>query len=330
MKVLVTGGAGFIGSHVVDVLVADGATVVVLDDLSGGTADNVPSGASLVVGSVTDAPLVDALFEAHDFRHVFHLAAYAAEGLSHFIRRFNYTVNVIGSVNLVNAAVRGNVERFVFTSSIAVYGEGTTGRPFRESDTPAPADPYGISKHAVEQDLEAARRLFGLDYTIFRPHNVYGERQNVGDPYRNVVGIFMRQILDGEPMTLFGDGSQTRAFTYVRDVAEDIARSIRDPGMRNRTFNIGSDDVLTVSELAVRVARAMDVTPSVRHLEARVEAHHAAADHALLAALRGPHRAVSIDEGLARMAAWVKQVGVRRSPKLTDIEVDKNMPEAWR
>src|SRR5205085_2723491 len=126
-------------------LVDAGQDVVVLDDLSGGYEENVPAGADLVAGSVTAPELVDELFRTHEFSHVFHLAAYAAEGLSHFIRRFNYTNNVLGSVNVVNASVRaGTVERFVFASSIAVYGPAQT--PMSEDVVPEPEDPYGIGK----------------------------------------------------------------------------------------------------------------------------------------------------------------------------------------
>ena len=117
---------------------------------------------------------------------MFHLAAYAAEGLSPFIRRFNYQNNLIGSINLINLSVRHDVERFVFTSSVAVYGTGQL--PMTEDQVPVPEDPYGNAKLAVERDLVCAHDMFGLGYTIFRPHNVYGEYQNIGDNYRNVVG----------------------------------------------------------------------------------------------------------------------------------------------
>ena len=222
MPCLVTGGAGFLGAHVARALLDAGHEVVVLDDLSGGFADNVDPRARLVTGSIVDHDAVDALFAAERFDHVFHLAAYAAEGLSPFIKRFNYTNNVIGSVNLINASVNFNVRCFVFTSSIAVYGSGQV--PMTEDLLPQPEDSYGIAKYAVEQELRASHEFFGLDYVIFRPHNVYGELQNIGDRYRNVLGIFMNQIMRDEPLTIFGDGTQTRAFSYVGDVAPAIAR----------------------------------------------------------------------------------------------------------
>src|SRR3989338_233958 len=225
-----------------------GHHVVLLDDLSGGFRDNVHPDAEFIEGSITDYALVQALFEKHQFNYVYHLAAYAAEGLSHFIRRFNYTNNLIGSVNLINESVKHKVECFVFTSSIAVYGAGQL--PMREDMIPQPEDPYGVAKFAVEQDLKCAHEMFGLNYIIFRPHNVYGEFQNIGDRYRNVIGIFMNQLLQGKALTVFGDGNQTRAFSYIDDVAPYIANSINVKEAFNETFNIGGDVDYTVNELA--------------------------------------------------------------------------------
>src|SRR4029077_4579449 len=159
MKVLVTGGAGFIGAHVARHLLEAGHDVVVLDDLSGGYESNVPTGAVFVDGSVPAPEPLDDLFQTHEFAHVFHLAAYAAEGLSHFIRRFNYTNNVIGSVNLINAAVNTGVKTFVFTSSIAVYG-ASPELPMTEETPAHPEDSYGIAKQAVELELRASREMF--------------------------------------------------------------------------------------------------------------------------------------------------------------------------
>jgi UDP-glucose 4-epimerase len=324
---LVTGGAGFVGAHVTSALLDRGHTVVVLDDLSGGFEDNVPSGAQLVRGSVTDALLASELFDEHGFDYVFHLAAYAAEGLSHFIRRFNYTNNVIGSMTLINEAVRHDVRCFVFTSSIAVYGAEQT--PMTEEMTPQPEDPYGIAKLAVEQDLKAAKRMFDLDYIIFRPHNVYGEYQNTGDRYRNVVGIFMNQLMRGDPLTVFGDGNQTRAFSYIADVAPWIAGSIDLPEAYNEIFNVGADSSFTVNELARRVMTAMGIEAEVRHLPPRNEVVHAFADHTKARRVFGMNEPVPLQEGLNRMAAWAKRVGPRPGEEFGDIEVTKNLPPVW-
>jgi UDP-glucose 4-epimerase len=326
--VLVTGGAGFIGSHVADALIARGHDVVVLDDLSGGFEANV-NGATFVRASVTDAAAIDALFGRRSFDYVFHLAAYAAEGLSHFIKRFNYTNNVIGSVNLINASVNTGVKGFVFTSSIAVYG--TNPSPPVTEETPAqPDDSYGIAKLAVEQDLKASHAMFGLDYVIFRPHNVYGPRQNVADRYRNVIGIFMNQILQGRRMTIFGDGSQTRAFSYIDDVAPVIADCIDVPGAWNQVFNIGADQPYTLTELAREVARAMEVEPAVQHLPARLEAVHAHSSHRKIREILGDRPQTSLQDGLREMASWVRRQGPRETPRFDAIEIAKNLPAVWR
>jgi len=324
---LVTGGAGFIGSHVVDELIAAGQEVVVLDDLSGGFKDNLNPRALLVEGSVTDDVLVDRLYAERKFDYVYHLAAYAAEGLSHFIRRFNYTNNLIGSVTLTNAAVRHGCRCFVFTSSIAVYGAGQV--PMDESMTPEPEDPYGIAKHAVELDLAAARRLFGLNYIVFRPHNVYGERQNIGDKYRNVIGIYMNSVMQGLPCTIFGNGGQTRAFSHIGDVAPAIAHCVDIPEAYDQVFNIGADVPYSVLELAEMVQVAMGKRTGVRHLEARNEVLHAHSDHGKARRILGCAPAISLEQGLARMAEWAWRVGPRSSREFQGIEVEKNLPAGW-
>jgi UDP-glucose 4-epimerase len=327
-KVLVTGGAGFIGSHVAEELIKHNHQVIVLDDLSGGFLDNVLPGAQFVQGSITDHELIHRLFDEHKFEYVFHLAAYAAEGLSHFIKRFNYNNNLIGSVNLINAAVNSGVKCFVFTSSIAVYG-ASPELPMTEETRPHPEDPYGIAKLAVEQELRVCQEMFGLNYIIFRPHNVYGERQNIGDKYRNVVGIFMNQALQDLPMTIFGDGEQKRAFSYISDVAPIIAQSIEIPEAYNQVFNVGAEIPYTVNELAETVSLAMGVAPKIRHLPARNEVKFAYSSHEKVQKFFGAHQPVSLMEGVSKMSAWVKEHGSRKSQKFKNIEVTKNFPVAW-
>jgi UDP-glucose 4-epimerase len=324
---LVTGGAGFMGSHIAEHLLKLGHSVVVLDDLSGGFRDNVPPDAQFIEGSIQDHELVDRLFVQYSFDYVYHLAAYAAEGLSHFIKRFNYNNNLIGSINLINASVNHGVKCFVFTSSIAVYGAGHS--PMNEAMTPIPEDSYGIAKLAVEQELRVTHEMFGLEYVIFRPHNVYGERQNIGDRYRNVVGIFMNQILKGEPMTVFGDGTQQRAFTHINDLASIIAGCIDYPKARNELFNVGADVPYTANELARVVARAMGADCKVRHLEPRNEVKIAFSDHSKAQSVFGKRNEVSLEEGIRSMAEWVKAHGAHTSSIFEDIEIAKNMPSSW-
>src|SRR6266568_305242 len=275
--VLITGVAGFMGSHVAEHCVKLGMKVIGLDDLSGGFLENIPKDAIFVEGSITNNGLVSRLFEDNRFEYVYHLAAYAAEGLSHFIRRYNYETNLVGSINLINQSVKQNVKCFVFTSSIAVYGAGQT--PMTEALRPEPEDPYGVSKFAVELDLRAAQHMFGLPYIVFRPHNVYGERQNIADRYRNVIGIFMNQAMKSKPMTIFGDGTQTRAFSHIDDVAPIIARAPRIPAAYNEVFNIGADVPYSILELAHEIARAFGIERQVVHLPARNEVVHAFSSH---------------------------------------------------
>ncbi|HVZ72930.1 MAG TPA: NAD-dependent epimerase/dehydratase family protein [Polyangia bacterium] len=327
-KALVTGAAGLIGSHVVDGLLARGREVVALDDLSGGLRGNVDPRATFVEGSILDVALVDRLFDEHRFAYVFHLAAYAAEGLSHFIKRFNYQNNLIGSVNLINASVNHEVRGFVFASSIAVYGHAAP--PVTEETPPSPADPYGVGKWAVEQELRISRELFGLRSIVFRPHNVYGERQNIGDRYRNVVGIFMNQILRGERLTIFGDGTQTRGFSHVSDVAPVLVEAIERPEAWDQTFNIGADRAVTINELGEIVSRAMGVPFRPEYLPARFEATHAQASHAKARGVLGYRDAVRLEDGVAAMAAWAKRVGARETPSFGALEIERNLPPSWR
>lgn len=327
MRALVTGAAGFIGSHVARCLVEDGIEVVALDDLSGGYLDNVPAGAKWIQGSVTDYPHLEKIFRDERFDYVYHLAAYAAEGLSHFIRRYNYTNNLIGSVNLINLSILHEVKCFVFTSSIAVYGRNQV--PMTEEMLPMSEDPYGISKYAVELDLKSAHHQFGLNYIIFRPHNVYGEHQNIGDKYRNVIGIFMSQILRGEPLTIFGDGEQVRAFSYIDDVAPVIARSVWNRKAYGEIFNIGADQPHTVNELARLVSKVMGVELNVKYLKPRNEVVTAYASHEKLRRYFEIPDPFPLEDGLARMAEWVKRVGVRETKEFTNIEIPEGLPEGW-
>jgi UDP-glucose 4-epimerase len=327
-KILVTGGAGFIGSHITENFVNKGYQVVVLDDLSGGFTDNIADKAKFIQGSINDIALVNRLFEQEKFDYVYHLAAYAAEGLSHFIKRFNYNNNLIGSVNLINASINHQVKCFVFTSSIAVYGSSPE-LPMTEETRPHPEDSYGIAKLAVEQELVASKEMFDLNYIIFRPHNVYGEKQNIGDKYRNVVGIFMNQILQGKPMTVFGDGTQTRAFSYIGDIVPIMVDAMDTPAAYNQVFNVGADQPYSVSQLANAVAHSMGVEPVITYLPPRNEVLNAYSSHEKVMRVFGRRELHSLENGLGRMAAWVKQHGARSSHPFKDIEVTKNFPKAW-
>ena len=331
MNILLTGIAGFLGSHVAEALLARGHQVTGLDDLSGGFARNVPAGAHFVKGSVCNYALVRTLFKAHNYDAVYHLAAYAAEGLSHFIRRFNYENNVLGSINLINGAIESKSgKKFVFTSSIAVYGHNATAGA-KEGDPTIPIDPYGCAKLAVEHDLHAAAEMFGLNYTIFRPHNIVGPRQHIGDKYRNVAGIFMNQTLKGEPLTIFGDGLQKRAFSYVSDVVTPMVECLEFDATDYETFNVGGRQPYTVLALAEIVQRVSGVNTGIVFLPPRNEAKIAYCDHARVDRVFGVHPSVRLEDGLARMWEWAKKLGPQEPTVAPEIEAGTGrLPESWR
>lgn len=324
---LVTGGAGFIGIHVTKELIEMGHQVVVLDDLSGGDVRNVHPQATFIEGSILDHHLLSDLFSTYHFDYVYHLAAYAAEGLSPFIKRFNYNNNLIGSVNLINESIKHHIKCFVFTSSIAVYGKGQL--PLKEEMIPIPEDSYGIAKLAVEQELRASHEFFGLNYVIFRPHNVYGEYQNLGDKYRNVVGIFMNQLKQDKTLSVFGDGLQTRAFSYIGDVAPPIAHCVNNPAAYGQIINIGADQEYTIRELAYAVMQAMGQEGQLHYLPARKEVVHAYSDHSKAKAIFGPQPTTPLQEGLNKMANWAKQTEIAKTQRFKEIEITENLPSFW-
>ena len=331
-RILVTGGAGFIGSHLVDALVLAGNEVTVVDDMSGGSLDNLnpevhSRGRFYECDVSQDVERINALFRTGKFEVVYHLAAYAAECLSPFIKRFNYMNNLIGSVNLINAAVNNGVRCFVFTSSAAVYGRSPLMTEVVHCE---PMDSYGIAKLAVERELAITRELFGLDYVIFRPHNVFGERQNLADRYRNVVGIWMNQIMRGEPMTIFGDGTQERAFTHVENIIPVLVAAPTTNRAQNRIFNLGCDRRYSINELASMVTMAMGAKPVVARLDPRHEAHVVAPVHSAIRDVFSFDETVGVQAGLNRMAKWAKTIGPQEPSRFGEIEIEKNLPESWR
>jgi UDP-glucose 4-epimerase len=221
------------------------------------------------------------------------------------VPKFTYHNNIRGSVNLVSAAIKYKVKRFVFCSSIAVYGDKF---PMEERVLPTPRDPYGISKYAIELHLAAAQHQFGLEYTVFRPHNVYGERQNMGDATRNVVGIFMEQAMKGTALTIYGDGNQRRAFTYVHDIAKIMAESAKDARFVNEVFNIGANEVNSVNHIADVVSEALNANVPRTFLAQRNEAVDAWANHDKIHRLV-PHDETPLCKGIEQMAKWAQMHG---------------------
>ena len=329
MKIFVTGCAGLLGANYTRHLLANGHEVIGIDDLSGGYRAFVPKGENFtfVKMNLERRKKVVELFEEHKPEVLLHFAAYAAEGLSPFIRNFNYRNNLVCSANLINECITHNT-KFIFTSSMAVYGEQEP--PFTEDKKPQPIDPYGIAKYAVECDLKLAHEQFGLRYNIVRPHNVLGIYQNIWDKYRNVIGIFIRKTLNGQPILVYGDGEQTRAFSDIRYYMEPFDKLLT--GNDNEIFNIGADRYFTLNEVAETVqtiAKKYGYEVPIEHGEPRHEAKHAYCDHTKAKTLLEFKDQTNLVELVESMFVWaMKQPN--RKVKNMDYEVTKDIYDYWK
>lgn len=331
--VLVTGIAGFVGSHVAEHLLKAGHGVIGIDNFSGGVESNIPEGATCWKGDIRDKSFVYHVFDKGSFDAVIHAAAFASEGLSHHVRNYTYDSIIMGSSNLVNACVNYGIPLMVSLSSIAVYGEQRP--PFTEAMAPRPIDPYGAAKQCMETDLRAASRHFeGFNAIVFRPHNIIGVRQNLQDSTRNVASIFIRQALLGKPLTIFGSGLQTRAWSPVGQVAAVIAASIEDSdrGSHNEIFNIGGEHVMSVLTLAKMVHEAVGVNTGIVHLPARDEVEHAYSDQTKVRQHFPTHfvKSQSIQECLAEMVHEARTRNLETILPLPPIEIAQNLPAVWK
>ena len=329
MKVLITGVAGLLGSRLADWIIENNkAQVVGIDDLSGGYIENVNKKVKFYkINLVKDKNKLDLLFEKYKFDYVFHFAAYAAEGLSPFIRQYNYENNLIATTKLINLSIKYNIKRLVFTSTMAVYGNAEV--PFKESYKQEPIDPYGIAKYACEMDINIAGEQHGLDWSIFRPHNVYGAKQNIWDKYRNVLGIWMYQHLSGNPMTIFGDGEQTRAFSYVDDCVPYFWMGAVDKRASKQIFNIGGDDHITINA-ACNLLIDVIGSGSKIYLEQRHEVKHAWVTHDKIKSVLEFKQLTSLRDGLTKMWEWAKIQPMRERKIWETYELDKGIYNFWK
>lgn len=313
-KALVTGGAGFIGSHVAERFLTEGYRVWIIDDLSSGKRDNVPEGATLVHGDIRSEVVADVFRDTGGFDVVSHHAAQIDVRVSVNDPRRDASINVDGFLNVAECARALGCGRFVFVSSGGVvYGEPDQ-RPTPETAPKRPLSPYGVTKLVAEQYLYYYRQTHGLESVALRYSNVYGPRQ---DPHgeAGVVAIFSNRLRDGEPVTIFGDGEQTRDYVFVGDVAaanllvatapiDRIARTLPAPngasGLDTYAFNVGTSTETSVNQLAQLLMKASDRTVEVRHAAARPgEVQHSCIGTAKLQSL-GWSCGVTIEEGLER------------------------------
>lgn len=331
-KILITGCAGLLGNHLTRYLLDKGYDVLGIDNLSGSyreyVDDRLISKRQFITIDLTDSQKVNNVFEEFKPEVVFHFAAYAALGLSPFIRNFNYSNNILSSVNVINSCVNHNTSKIIFTSSMDVYGEGTP--PFQENDTPLPIDPYGIAKYAIELDIKEASERFGLEYTIIRPHNVIGIYQNIWDKYRNVLGIWIRQVLNNQPITIYGDGSVKRAFSDIEFYMQPMEKVIDD--FNGETFNIGADKVYSLLEAAnilIDVAKSFGYNPEIKFLEARKEVKEAYVNHRKAENLLGFNDGTDLKRTINEMFSWAVSEPNREVKQMT-YEINKNIYSFWK
>jgi len=328
-KVLITGVAGLLGSRLADWLIENNSeiNIVGIDDLSGGYEENVNKNITFINQNLITSDL-DSIFEEHNFDYVFHLAAYAAEGLSPFIRQYNYENNLVATTRIVNQCIKHNVKRLVFTSTLAVYGHGEGGI-FDEKQQPAPIDPYGVAKYACEMDIQIAGEQHGLDWCIIRPHNVYGKNQNIWDKYRNVLGIWMYQHMNGKPMTIFGDGEQTRAFSCIDDIVEPLWKSAILPEASKEIINLGGVEEWTIND-ACKVLQKVIGGGVVEYKEGRHEVKHAIPTwKKSIGILRFQHK-TKLEDGLRDMWEWAQKQPKREQFVWDAYELDNGIYSFWK
>lgn len=330
-SILITGVAGLLGSRMAKWILENHPeyTVVGIDNLFGGYVENIPEGVIFYKRELATDNIKD-IFEEYNFDYVFHFAAYAAEGLSPFMRKFNYSNNVLSTMSIVNECVTYKVKRLIYTSSMSVYGWGIKqGVMFDEQDVPAPIDPYAISKYACELDIKVAGEQHGLDWCIIRPHNVYGIGQNIWDKYRNVLGIWMYQIINGKPMSIYGDGEQTRSFSYIEDCLPSFWNAAILPGASKEIINVGGIYSYTINE-AASVLGKITGHEEVVHLEPRHEVKWCVPTFQKSIDILGYEQKTSLEDGLREMWEWAKKQPNRKQYKWENYEITDGLYSYWK
>lgn len=329
MKIFITGVAGFLGSHLADRMIELGHTVAGNDTLIGGYRSNVDSRVDFFTTDCCNRS--EMMQHMHNADVVIHCAATAHEGLSvvspDFITRNIYQA----SVSTISAAIACKVKRFVFCSSMARYGNSVT--PFTETQLPAPVDPYGIAKVAVEDTLKSLGDTHSMEWNIAVPHNIVGPRQRYDDPFRNVVSIMTNRNLQNNPSYIYGDGEQTRCFSHIADCISCLEQLALDPHIVSETVNIGPDEeVITINQLADLVARECHYEGSAVHVDNRPrEVKHATCSSNKARALLGYKTTVSVEQSIRETVAWIKQQGPKQFDYSFPLEiVNDKTPVTWK
>lgn len=301
MHVLITGGAGFIGSHSAEALLASGARVTVLDDFSSGKRANLPAtpGLTVICGDIRDSSAVDKALAS--ISHVLHLAAQVSVPASVADPLGSSRQNIQGFLNVLDGARRAKVARFVYASSAAVYGVPVR-LPLDEASPVAPLSPYGLEKSINDQYAALYRELYGLSTLGLRYFNVYGPRQDPASPYAGVISRFADAMANGEPLRVFGDGGQTRDFIFVGDVARLNLRALASPA--TGVCNVATGHSVTLLELIDALAKCAACTPQIRHEPtASGDIRHSAASPRRMLELFGHLNMTPLTEGLRQLLA---------------------------
>jgi len=328
MKIFITGVAGFLGSHLADRMLELGHEVIGNDNLLGGYRLNVDTRVKFYDIDCCDRRKMEWLMQGADV--VIHCAATAHEGLSVFSPDF-ITRNIYqASISTISAAIGAGVKRFVFCSSMARYGDGVA--PFVETQTPRPVDPYGIAKVGVEDTLKALGDTHGMEWNIAIPHNIVGPRQRYDDPFRNVMSIMANRNLQGNPAYIYGDGEQTRCFSYIADCIKCLEQLALNPSIVSETVNIGPDEgTITVNELARLVAIECEFGGEPIHIADRPrEVKHATCSADKARTLLGYKTTVGVEQSIKETVAWIKQQGPREFDYSFPLEIiNEKTPKTW-
>lgn len=335
MNIIITGVAGLLGVNFCNYLLENVKDIKIfgIDNLFGGYKENLPIHLNFKFYELdltidNDQKEIEKIFENHKIDYIFHFASYAAEAMSVFVRQFNYTTNIIPTAFLVNMSIKYGIKRFIFTSSMAVYG--INNLPFKEDMTPLPVDPYGIAKYACELDLKNAYEQHGLEYCIIRPHNVYGKYQNIWDPYRNVIGIWMYQQLQNKPYTIYGDGKQTRAFSYIDDILPCLWNAALFDKAKNQIVNVGGKQYNSINELCDTVSNITENKNGNVFLEQRNEVKNAWSSYDKSIDILDYKEQTTLVDGIKKMWDWAKIQPDRKRKYWDKYELDKNIYSYWK
>jgi UDP-glucose 4-epimerase len=329
MKVLITGVAGFMGSHLADSFLAKGYEVHGIDNLLGGYEDNIPAGVVWHNVDLGNFDEVKDIFNGVDL--VVHTACTAYEGLSVFSPAL-VTKNTSHITTVaVSASIRAGVKKFVHMSSMARYGSQDVV-PFVESMTPKPQDPYGIAKYAAEMLIKNLCETHGMDYVILVPHNIIGPRQKYDDPFRNVASIMINRMLKGQQPIIYGNGEQKRCFSFMQDVIDPLMIACETDVANGMTINIGPDEeFITINQLAVVVAKLLDFKLDPIYMPGRPqEVFHANCSANKAREILNYKTKVSLEQGLSELIEYIKLKGVREFNYHLPIEfVTDATPKTW-